>query len=101
MANPYNALVVSSSTTQAKRLSASSLRCQSITFFGVNSFSSAFGTANTGNVYVGFDPARLPIRIPAGRSVTLAANDGQFLDVGEMWMIPATANDGVAYLASP
>lgn len=97
MSAPFNSLVVNSSTTQAKRLSVSPMAFRAIVIVGVNAYDSAGkGTANTGAVYIGTDARQLPLSVQAGKDITITAPPGVAYDLSDFWMVPATANDGVA-----
>lgn len=101
MATPFQTLVTNPSTSAAKKLADSSFKFRSLTLVGVKSYdTSGKGVANGGYVYVGWSDKACPVRIPSGRAITLEADYGKTFDLSEVWMIPATADDGVAILAS-
>lgn len=94
MSKPYTALVIAASTSVSVRLSQGEKKFRAAVIAGVNT--TGKGTANTGTVYVGTDSDFTPLRVIAGKDVTIAAPPGVFYDLRDFWLAVDTANDGVA-----
>ena len=67
-----------------------------VTFWGTKSFDGTTGkpTDNTGDVYIGLEQFKLPIKVEAGKSQGIEFPHG-IVDLYNMWMTVETANDGV------
>ncbi len=85
-----------SSTSVPVRIAPLGTYASKVTFIGNN----AARTANTGTVYVGPTSTNdtQTLAITTGQTMTIECAPGEWIDLYEWYLDPATANDGVVVL---